>query len=78
MMGRVIFYVKNLVLWLLTLLRSALEQKKADEQKEFGAIDYDAPVEPEKKTIGLGTKVKLQKLFVFFHAHKCIVYCTDY
>ncbi|KAF5466227.1 hypothetical protein F2P56_016174 [Juglans regia] len=37
--------------------RSALEQKKADEEKEFGAIDYDAPVESEKKTIGLGTKI---------------------
>ncbi|KAM7254228.1 hypothetical protein ACFE04_031910 [Oxalis oulophora] len=36
--------------------RSALEQKKADEKKEFGAIDYDAPVESGKKTIGLGTK----------------------
>lgn len=40
------------------LLRAALEQKKTEEQKEFGAIDYDAPVESEKKTtIGLGTKV---------------------
>ena len=45
--------------FLLALLRSALEQKKAEEEKEFGAIDYDAPVESEKKTIGLGTKVKL-------------------
>ncbi|XP_022980644.1 uncharacterized protein LOC111479948 isoform X1 [Cucurbita maxima] len=37
--------------------RSALEKKKADNKKEFGAIDYDAPVEPEEKTIGLGTKI---------------------
>ncbi|OAY48712.1 uncharacterized protein LOC110617502 [Manihot esculenta] len=37
--------------------RSALEQKKADEIKEFGPIEYDAPVESEKKTIGLGTKI---------------------
>lgn len=37
--------------------RSALEKKKADTKKEFGAIDYDAPVESEKKTIGLGTKI---------------------
>ncbi|XP_031738479.1 uncharacterized protein LOC101220521 isoform X2 [Cucumis sativus] len=37
--------------------RSALEKKKADIKKEFGAIDYDAPVESEEKTIGLGTKV---------------------
>ncbi|GMY38268.1 Tfp pilus assembly [Fagus crenata] len=37
--------------------RSALEQKKTDEEKEIGAIDYDAPVESEKKTIGLGTQI---------------------
>eukprot|EP00257_Ricinus_communis_P013801 XP_015571325.1 uncharacterized protein LOC8259948 [Ricinus communis] len=37
--------------------RSALEQKKTDEIKEFGPIDYDAPLESEKKTIGLGTKI---------------------
>ncbi|XWS20596.1 hypothetical protein CRYUN_Cryun31cG0116100 [Craigia yunnanensis] len=37
--------------------RAALEQKKAEEQKEFGVIDYDAPVESEKQTIGLGTKI---------------------
>ncbi|MBA0626698.1 hypothetical protein Godav_004319 [Gossypium davidsonii] len=37
--------------------RAALEQKKVKEQKEFGPIDYDAPVESEKKTIGLGTKI---------------------
>lgn len=45
------------------ILRSALEQKKAEEIKEFGPIDYDAPIESEKKTIGLGTKVKLLHLF---------------
>lgn len=49
-----------------TLLRSALEQKKTDEVKEFGAIDYDAPVESEKRTIGLGTKVKTIQLFLLF------------
>ncbi|KAL0554517.1 hypothetical protein IC582_008440 [Cucumis melo] len=37
--------------------RSALEKKKADIKKEFGAIDYDAPVESEEKTIGFGTKI---------------------
>ncbi|XP_016683763.1 uncharacterized protein [Gossypium hirsutum] len=37
--------------------RAALEQKKVEEQKEFGPIDYDAPVESEKKTIGLGTNI---------------------
>uniref|UniRef100_A0A2P2LQ10 Uncharacterized protein LOC105131691 isoform X1 n=2 Tax=Rhizophora mucronata TaxID=61149 RepID=A0A2P2LQ10_RHIMU len=37
--------------------RSALEQKKAEEIKDFGPIDYDAPVESEKKTIGVGAKI---------------------
>ncbi|XP_044486098.1 uncharacterized protein LOC123211436 [Mangifera indica] len=37
--------------------RSAVEQKKAQEENEFGAIDYDAPIESDKKTIGLGTKI---------------------
>ncbi|KAK7857285.1 hypothetical protein CFP56_018577 [Quercus suber] len=37
--------------------RSALEKKKEDDEKDFGAIDYDAPVETEKKTIGLGTQI---------------------
>lgn len=41
------------------LLRSAVEQKKAQEENEFGAIDYDAPIESDKKTIGLGTKVNM-------------------
>ncbi|URE28404.1 hypothetical protein MUK42_16150 [Musa troglodytarum] len=36
---------------------STLEQKKAEENKNFQAIDYDAPIEPEQNTIGLGTKV---------------------
>ncbi|KAG5026222.1 hypothetical protein AAZX31_08G221600 [Glycine max] len=37
--------------------RSALEQKKAEEEKEFGAIDYGAPIPSDNKTIGLGTKI---------------------
>ncbi|XP_020087270.1 uncharacterized protein LOC109709416 isoform X4 [Ananas comosus] len=37
--------------------RSALEKKKADENKIYQAIDYDAPVESEQSTIGFGTKV---------------------
>ncbi|KAK3219027.1 hypothetical protein Dsin_012997 [Dipteronia sinensis] len=37
--------------------RSALEQKKAEEEKEFGAIDYDAPVESEKKQLDLAPSV---------------------
>ncbi|KAG1330824.1 hypothetical protein COCNU_02G007920 [Cocos nucifera] len=36
--------------------RSALEQKKA-EDKLNQAIDYDAPIESEQNTIGLGTKL---------------------
>uniref|UniRef100_A0A6V7QT34 Uncharacterized protein n=1 Tax=Ananas comosus var. bracteatus TaxID=296719 RepID=A0A6V7QT34_ANACO len=37
--------------------RSALEKKKADENKIYQAIDYYAPVESEQSTIGFGTKV---------------------
>ncbi|GAU16154.1 hypothetical protein TSUD_297840, partial [Trifolium subterraneum] len=38
--------------------RSALEQKKAEQNKEFGPIDYDAPISSDNnKTIGFGTKV---------------------
>ncbi|KAM3702048.1 hypothetical protein ACJW31_05G220900 [Castanea mollissima] len=37
--------------------RSALEKKKEDDEKDFRAIDYDAPVEAEKKIIGLGTQI---------------------
>lgn len=39
--------------------RSALEQKKAEQQKVVGAIDYDAPTEKNSGTVGLGTKVIL-------------------
>lgn len=45
--------------FLFILLRSALEQKQAEEEKEFGAIDYDSPTSSDNKTIGLGTKVKV-------------------
>ncbi|KAJ0039313.1 hypothetical protein Pint_22916 [Pistacia integerrima] len=41
------------------LLTSAVEQKKAEKEREFGAIDYDAPIESDKKTIGLGIKVNM-------------------
>ncbi|XP_038985920.1 uncharacterized protein LOC103705755 isoform X3 [Phoenix dactylifera] len=40
-----------------TVRRSALEQKKAEEDKLNQAIDYDAPIESEQNTIGLGTKL---------------------
>lgn len=46
--------------------RTALEQKKADEKKEYGAIDYDTPVESEEKTIGLGTKIGVGVAVVVF------------
>jgi len=42
--------------------RSAIEKKRAEEEREFGAIDYDAPVEPKQSTIGLGTKVGFVQL----------------
>ncbi|XP_042447749.1 uncharacterized protein LOC122032514 isoform X3 [Zingiber officinale] len=37
--------------------RSAMEQKKAEEDKISQAIDYDGPVVSEENTIGFGTKV---------------------
>ncbi|XP_020415845.1 uncharacterized protein LOC18784208 isoform X2 [Prunus persica] len=47
----------------------ALEQKKVVEKKEFGAIDYDAPIELEKKetkSIGLGTQIGVGVAVVVF------------
>ena len=49
------FHIEIFVLMI--SIRSALEKKKAEVEKEFGAIDYDAPSEPEQNPIGLGTKV---------------------
>ncbi|CAK9146123.1 unnamed protein product [Ilex paraguariensis] len=46
--------------------RSALEQKKAEENKEYGAIDYDTPVETERSKIGLGTKIGVGVAVVVF------------
>ncbi|XP_058199173.1 uncharacterized protein LOC131314503 [Rhododendron vialii] len=37
--------------------RSALEQKRIDESKEYESIDYDALVESDRSTVGLGTKI---------------------
>ncbi|XP_050103018.1 uncharacterized protein LOC126582837 isoform X2 [Malus sylvestris] len=48
---------------------SALEQKKVVEKKEFGPIDYDAPVELEKtdkKKIGLGAQIGVGVAVVVF------------
>ncbi|PSR96995.1 Protein SLOW GREEN 1 like [Actinidia chinensis var. chinensis] len=46
--------------------RSALEQKKSDESEKYGAIDYDAPVESDPNTIGLGTKIGIGAAIVVF------------
>ncbi|XP_019198475.1 PREDICTED: uncharacterized protein LOC109192338 [Ipomoea nil] len=46
--------------------RSALEQKKVEEETKFGAIDYDAPVEPKSSNVGLGTKIGVGVAVVVF------------
>ncbi|KAL5997425.1 hypothetical protein ACLOJK_008355 [Asimina triloba] len=46
--------------------RSAVEQKKAEERKTYEAIDYDVPVEPDKSSIGFGTKVGVGAAVVVF------------
>ncbi|XAR74059.1 hypothetical protein NMG60_11008225, partial [Bertholletia excelsa] len=46
--------------------RSALEQKKNDESEEYGAINYDSPVELDHSTIGLGTKIGIGVAIVVF------------
>ncbi|KAM0947004.1 putative tetratricopeptide-like helical domain superfamily [Dioscorea sansibarensis] len=46
--------------------RSALEQKKREENKIYQAIDYDAPIDSEQGTIGLGTKVGVGIAVVVF------------
>ncbi|KAK9281536.1 hypothetical protein L1049_004439 [Liquidambar formosana] len=46
--------------------RSALQQRKADESKEYGPIDYDAPVESEQNTVGLGTKIGVGVAVIVF------------
>ncbi|THG20079.1 hypothetical protein TEA_000632 [Camellia sinensis var. sinensis] len=47
-------------------IRSALEQKKIDESKEYRAIDYDAPVESDPSTTGLSTKIGIGGAIVVF------------
>ncbi|KAF8103129.1 hypothetical protein N665_0188s0083 [Sinapis alba] len=49
-----------------TIRRSALEKKKTEVVKEFGPIDYDAPVQPDQKQIGLGAKVGVGIAVVVF------------
>ncbi|KAK6796119.1 hypothetical protein RDI58_009574 [Solanum bulbocastanum] len=46
--------------------RSALQQKKTEEEKAYGAIDYDAPVESRSTTIGLGTKIGVGAAVIVF------------
>jgi hypothetical protein len=47
------------VSFLLSFYRSALDKKKVEEKKTYQAIDYDAPVESDKSTIGFGTRVSI-------------------
>ncbi|XP_076919507.1 uncharacterized protein LOC143580334 [Bidens hawaiensis] len=46
--------------------RSALNQKKAEEQNMYGTIDYDAPVASEPDKVGLGTKIGVGVAVVVF------------
>ncbi|KAM0835730.1 hypothetical protein ACQ4PT_062756 [Festuca glaucescens] len=46
--------------------RSALDKKKVDEKKTYQAIDYDAPIESDKSTIGFGTRVGIGIAVVVF------------
>ncbi|TVU39907.1 hypothetical protein EJB05_13351 [Eragrostis curvula] len=46
--------------------RSALEKKKEQENKNYQAIDYDAPIESDKSTIGFGTRVGIGVAVVVF------------
>ncbi|KAI3975321.1 hypothetical protein MKX01_033561 [Papaver californicum] len=49
-----------------TVRRSALKQKKIEKSIEYGAIDYDAPIEPAKNKVGLGTTVGVGVAVVVF------------
>ncbi|KAH9607595.1 hypothetical protein KSS87_003243 [Heliosperma pusillum] len=46
--------------------RSAVEKKKVKEEKKFGPIDYDAPIESKQSTIGLGAKIGVGVAVVVF------------
>ncbi|KAL8466580.1 hypothetical protein ACS0TY_035586 [Phlomoides rotata] len=46
--------------------KSTLEQKKVEVEKEYRAIDYDAPTEKDSSTIGLGTKIGVGVAVVVF------------
>lgn len=49
-----------------TVKRLALQQKKREEEKSYGAIDYDAPVESGSTTIGLGTNIGIGAAVIVF------------
>ena len=53
------FSARLLVLFFYVLYRSALEKKKAEENKDYQAIDYDFPIESDKSTMGFGTRVSI-------------------
>ncbi|XBJ04370.1 hypothetical protein VPH35_023315 [Triticum aestivum] len=46
--------------------RSALDKKKVEENKNYQAIDYDAPIESDKSTLGFGTRVGIGIAVVVF------------
>ncbi|GAB2222142.1 hypothetical protein Droror1_Dr00013344 [Drosera rotundifolia] len=46
--------------------RSAIEKKKAEKEKDFSVIDYDAPVQAKESPIGLGTKIGVGVAVVAF------------
>uniref|UniRef100_A0A453CX33 Uncharacterized protein n=1 Tax=Aegilops tauschii subsp. strangulata TaxID=200361 RepID=A0A453CX33_AEGTS len=46
--------------------RSALDKKKVEETKNYQAIDYDAPIESDKSTLGFGTRVGIGIAVVVF------------
>ncbi|EMS61677.1 hypothetical protein TRIUR3_25337 [Triticum urartu] len=48
------------------LKRSALDKKKVEENKNYQAIDYDAPIESDKSTLGFGTRVGIGIAVVVF------------
>jgi hypothetical protein len=56
--------------------RSALDKKKVEEKKTYQAIDYDAPVESDKSTIGFGTRVSISIHIYRLFGRFLIIYIT--
>ncbi|KAL3528476.1 hypothetical protein ACH5RR_007798 [Cinchona calisaya] len=46
--------------------RSAIQQKKEEEEKRYEAIDYDTPIKPKGTTLGTGTKIGVAVATVLF------------